>query len=502
MVLTFGVYVGTSTVTGLLEAGLSTVVELKKLDSEFLVAGEDRICESISWELRNVSSCDWFCWWTLLISDKTPSTSMSLNGSSPLLLKNSDSVLFGFASLSTDKFETFETFDTFEKSAAMSIIGALACQKDSYLRSLATKVVSCNQQGNRYQVELEDTVLFPEGGGQPSDTGRILVGEQSLDVESVIRSGLKALHIVDKPLELGTTVNLNVNWEKRFDHMQQHTGQHLLSAILDKRDLPTLGWNMGEMINYVELPRKLTDSEKVEVANEVNSKITANLPITVEVPPDREVDSVKGVMRIIHIGDLDANACCGTHLKSAGQIKGIVLLNQVSGKGSNSRLNFIAGDRIFRYTESSHEILRSLSSSTSVQAEQLVDKVNALVVSSKKLQSRESALLKELATRTAEELKQTLSEGKTVVFHRPDVGLDFLNQMFKELKDSPGTVVLLSGEGKDGGAAIVFGENTTEVSAKLKELLTGLKGGGKGKFQGKVASYGKGELEKVKQQWT
>ncbi|KAH3676803.1 hypothetical protein OGATHE_001293 [Ogataea polymorpha] len=383
----------------------------------------------------------------------------------------------------------------------MSIIGALACQKDSYLKSLTTTVIACHKKGSKYEVELEDTVLFPEGGGQPSDTGKISSGSDILEVESVIRAGLKALHLVDKPLETGAPVNLSVDWERRFDHMQQHTGQHLLSAVLDKRNLPTLSWNMGDIINYIEIPRKLTDTEREEVTKEVNSYITQNLPISVEVPPDREVDEVKGVMRIIHIGDLDSNACCGTHLKNSGQIKGIVLLNQIAGKGGNSRLNFIAGDRIFKFAETSHSILRALNSATSVQSEQLVDKVNDLVTATKRLQNRQSTLLKELALLTAADLKTKAEEKKIVFFHRADVGLDFLNQMFKELKDQPGTFVLLSGEGKDGGAALVFGEDTEQVSKELKETLSGLKGGGKGKFQGKVSVYGKGELEALKRKW-
>lgn len=131
--------------------------------------------------------------------------------------------------------------------------------------------------------------------------------------------------------------------------MQQHTGQHLLSAVLDRYNLPTLSWNMGEVINYVELPRKLSEEEINKFNAEVNDEITRNIPIKIEVPTEEGpgVHEEKGVMRVVHIGELDSNPCCGTHLSSTGQIDHynsgydykVILENSAINKKKSSIIN-------------------------------------------------------------------------------------------------------------------------------------------------------------------
>ncbi|GME79083.1 unnamed protein product [Ambrosiozyma monospora] len=234
-----------------------------------------------------------------------------------------------------------------------TIVGALACQKDSYLKQLITRVVSCTESkpvpvtstsssGKKskkkskqqqsapsepaktvYEVEFEDTVLFPEGGGQPSDSGTItLINEEgksvteptTIPVHSIQRVGLRAIHMCPEPLTVGQKVLLKVDWRRRFDFMQQHTGQHLLSAILDRFDefdqeklvnpteikprdgskekvLPTLGWHMGvdTDINYIEIPKKLTQPQLDLLSNTITEFITANLPVYLTtLPPPSE----------------------------------------------------------------------------------------------------------------------------------------------------------------------------------------------------------------------
>ena len=172
-------------------------------------------------------------------------------------------------------------------AATSTIVGALACQKNSFLKTLNTKVVSSyefippatakeKQNKNKkdspkelkYGVEFEDTVLFPEGGGQPFDKGTITIlnngaavasEPKTVEVNAILRDKLKAVHIVDEPLEPGTQVKLQVDWDRRLDIMQQHTGQHLLSAVFDTLKLDTLSWSMGDIINYIELPEKVSD---------------------------------------------------------------------------------------------------------------------------------------------------------------------------------------------------------------------------------------------------
>lgn len=161
----------------------------------------------------------------------------------------------------------------------------------------------------------------PPGGGQPTDHGTVTPlsspTNEPIQIKSIQRQGLQCVYHSPQPLEPGTRVRQEVDFGRRWDHMQQHTGQHLLSAIMDKYDnLESVGWGMGADgdINYIDLPRKPSDEEMRTIQEKCNEAIRNNLKITVETPDDAKSDSLpedydkeKGVVRIIKIGDIDAN---------------------------------------------------------------------------------------------------------------------------------------------------------------------------------------------------
>lgn len=431
-----------------------------------------------------------------------------------------------------------------------TIVGALACQKNSFLKSFQTLVISCNEyepimtskdkqnKGKKkeekvpteklYAVELEDTILFPEGGGQPSDTGSILLPNlKQVEVKQVLRKELTAVHVVPEAVEPGSLVTLNVDWDRRIDIMQQHTGQHLISAVFDGYDLETLSWSMGDMINYIELPRKIDDDLIEEVSKKVNNLILENLPITVTTPDEHggeidtkkipdDYDMSKGIVRVVKIGDLDANPCCGTHLTYTGQIQAVSFLHQVNIRGGNSRLHFICGSRVSKQLANYHKLLKEILGNTlSCQIEEVLTKVADLNANYKKVQSRESGLLKQLANIRAVEVftKFKNGEGSIATVYREDNGPEYLTLFQKELttlingnKDSgvnvsdKFTVVLINGDYKsgNGGMVKILGPQADEILSELKKLITNMKGGGKGaSFQGKVTKYEKGEVETV-----
>ena len=238
------------------------------------------------------------------------------------------------------------------------VVGDLACQRDSYLRTIDSEVISCvewsppktngskksskngasaNEPEKFYLIEFQDSVLFPEGmsskhvtllppltllgGGQPTDHGTLLPlsspSAEPIKINSIQRQGLQCVYHSPQPLDPGTRVRQDVDFKRRWDHMQQHTGQHLLSAIMDKyENLESVGWGMGAEgeINYIDLPRKPTDEEMQTIQEECNEAIRNNLKISVETPDDAKSDSLpedydkeKGIVRIIKIGDIDAN---------------------------------------------------------------------------------------------------------------------------------------------------------------------------------------------------
>ncbi|KAK9464905.1 Threonyl/alanyl tRNA synthetase [Lipomyces arxii] len=409
-----------------------------------------------------------------------------------------------------------------------AVVGALACQVDSYLDTFETVVVSCKpveflpvKNGKKskvivptedaaYEVEFKDTILFPEGGGQPSDHGMILAGGKEIPVLAIRRESLTALHKVQTPLEPDTKVKMELDWKRRFDHMQQHSGQHLVSAILDQMEVPTLSWSLGEKMSYVEIPRKLTEEEVLSVEDRCNNVISQGLDITVEVPdkdlvkkdklPD-DYDQERGILRVVHIGDLDANPCCGTHLKNTKEMNAISLLHQVGIRGANSRLYFLIGDRVRAYAREMNTLTRSLNAKLSCQTEEIETKITKLDSQMRDSYKSEKQWMAEVASLEAARIKTELAECKKVYVYRPEQStLVYFNMLMAELKLEPGSgvVVLACGTGKTGGALVVIGDNADKVAAEIRDagVVKELKGGGKGvKWQGKVMAWEKGEPE-------
>lgn len=390
-----------------------------------------------------------------------------------------------------------------------AIVGALACQRNSFLKTLRTHVVACREfeplggkkDGKLYEVEFEDTVLFPEGGGQPHDTGVVTANSAKIDVVRVLRRQLSAVHIVGEKLEEGTPVEMAVDWARRLDVMQQHTGQHLISAVFDSLGLETLLWLMGDPVSYIELPRRVDDATVAAAAAEINRLIVDNLPVTVDagsgeedtshIPKDYSLEH--GVVRVVSIGDMDRNPCCGTHLQSTGQIQAVALLHQANVRGGHSKLHFACGGRVPRLAMSHHGLARASGALLLCQTDEVPLKIGDLLDSYRRAQQRETALLKQLAALEAARVRRELLAVDVAVVHHESPA--FLAMVQKEVK-TEGTVVYLSGKGKEGGTVKVTGDRTDEIAQLIQERVA-VKGGGRGLFQGKIAAFGKGELEAV-----
>lgn len=215
---------------------------------------------------------------------------------------------------------------------------AFQCQRDSYMKQFDTSVVSCepveikleNKKLKGFNVKLKDTILFPEGGGQPDDLGTIA----GVPVLRVMKHGPEAVHFISSALEKGQEVHITLDWDRRFDHMQQHSGQHLITALADTMfGYKTTSWELGRQRSSIELNTaavKPREMEALEAA--VNEKIRAHVPVTVQLLSinDPAVEKVRsrglpedhaGPIRIIDIEGVDANMCCGTHVSNLSHLQ-------------------------------------------------------------------------------------------------------------------------------------------------------------------------------------
>jgi len=391
------------------------------------------------------------------------------------------------------------------------------CQRDSFAKELETEVVSCKpvtrkieidgkkQQISGCEVVCKDTVLFPEGGGQNTDKGTI----SGTSVVTVTRQGPTAVHFLSSPKEWveGEKVVQVVDWTRRFDNMQQHSGQHLISAVLEREhSINTMSWWMAENtgkkvgVSYIELDKPVSDSVLWEVEDRCNSVIQSALAMTVTTYEvgDPALDEAHtrglpadhtGPVRLVAIPGVDSNLCCGTHVSCTSQLQVIKLVKAESSKDKKHWLYFLVGGRVTAYLQHCLVRERALTKILNNAPEEHVELVDKMAKSLKIVKKTNSNLLKELAIEEANKIKQSSPKPLYCVVHKKDGDSDFISTFLKELDDNDLLCVVTVGDEKTGpGQLVVTGEAVIvqEIGKKLCTLLDG-KGGGKGqRFNAKI----------------
>lgn len=221
-----------------------------------------------------------------------------------------------------------------------------------YARELDTIVVSCHACKEGYEIVLKDTIFYPEGGGQPCDKGTI----QGITVLDVKRKKDQIIHILKQPLPLGEQVHCTINWEHRYDLMQNHTGEHIFSGVVKQLyGYSNVGFHMGEYI-CADFNGELTELDIQEVERQVNQAIWANLSVQeIFCSPSettkydyRSKIAIEGTTRIISIAGYDMCACCGMHVKNTGEI-GICKVINFEKLRNKTRVFLLSGRRAFVY---------------------------------------------------------------------------------------------------------------------------------------------------------
>lgn len=387
------------------------------------------------------------------------------------------------------------------------------CQRHCYETKYTTKVVSCKPakldvvvDGKKKKVEcfevvFEDTIFFPEGGGQPDDRG-LAGGVAVLRVER--RKG-EAVHYLAEPLEEGASVTQEVDWTRRHDHMQQHSAQHLVTAVADDMyGYATTSWYLAEAVSHIELNTdRMTEEEVAKVEEVANQKIREATPVSIREfeasDPDLKKirtrglpEDVVGPVRVVSIEGVDANMCCGTHVRNLADLQAVKLLRTEKGKAGRTLLFFVAGNRLLRYfgeCVSRERQLNTLLHSSAADHIRLVEK------NQKDLKTAQKSIKEALKDIAVFEAKTFLAQDpRPPVFfhHRRDGDTDYLNAIVNEMNDESILKVLTAGEDKGRGNLLVHGPPAlvAQLGPRICELLEG-RGGGKTRFSGKVARLGR-----------
>lgn len=340
--------------------------------------------------------------------------------------------------------------------------------EDSYLKEFKAKVLKKIKIDNRPAVVLDETAFYPTSGGQPCDKGVI----QDVPIVEVVEDNDEIIHILKEELneKINSRVVGKIDWNRRFDHMQQHSGQHILSAAFEKLwNADTVSFYLGDEICTLDIMKDNIISEEVKEAEILSNNIVLeNKPIKVyfvdqeranelnlrKIPPQKED------IRIVEIKDFDICACCGTHCGTTGEV-GLIKILKWEKRGVKIRLDFICGKRSLKDYYWKNELIKNISNKLTIKDTELGETVERMLEERKETRKE----LKEIKEKLQEyEAKRLIDESSI-----RDDGIRIINKVFEEknfqevrglvqnIINLDNSVVVLAGiKNKGEGAKILF----------------------------------------------
>lgn len=358
--------------------------------------------------------------------------------------------------------------------------------KDPYQKAFTAKMLQQFRVPDGYAVELNQTCFYATSGGQPNDLGTL----NSIAVKDVRMDGAQLLHIVPAVLPEGS-VEGAINWERRFDHMQQHTGQHILSAAFYKLfSAETSSFHLGEEFCSIELNQPSLTESQVQQAEQLANQVIfqAEQVKAFFVDPERASEyqlrkqsDLTESLRIIQINDFDLSPCSGTHVKNTGEV-GMIFISGHEKLSNSVKITFVCGKRVHYRYKKDLAVLKDLSKTLTTSFELLPDSIGKLQAQLKDLRKENNRFKEEsLKNEAAELIHQSRNwNGKSLlirVWDRPYSDLRFLAQRLSEAENSLG--VLVSARDR----RVVFFKNPVvdfDLKGAFQKFLssTGAKGGG------------------------
>ena len=359
--------------------------------------------------------------------------------------------------------------------------------QDAYLTEFTAEVTDIEERDGKPWAILDRTAFYPEGGGQPGDRGRI--GEaQVLDTQ---KDGDRIHHLLDRSVLPGE-YPCKIDWTHRFDYMQQHTGQHIISAALYRNhDISTVAVHQGEEYTSVETDQSGMSEEVLSaVESESNELIRRDLPVVVDSKREEELapgelrrrPTKKGVIRVVSIGEVDSVACGGVHTARTAEVGLIKLLGTETIRGRIRTLWKIGG-RAYDDYRMKHRAVTEIGTLLSSPPEEVLERTRKLEEKLRETEYRRRELELLLTRRRAEELAGSTAGSSAIIagiVEEPYVDFTELMKLLSEKADRLSVVVYLGGDTPQWGIS-----DSREATIDQKELRDGLllpleaKGGGR-----------------------
>lgn len=373
--------------------------------------------------------------------------------------------------------------------------------EDAYQKTFEATVTDCRKGKKGYEIVLDRTVFYPEGGGQPGDIGYLQSGDQKVEITDTHEKDGEILHFCGQPLEIGSKVTGNINWEYRFDLMQNHSGEHMVSGLVhSKYGYNNVGFHMGKDVITVDFDGEFTLEDMAEFERLANERVWANERVEITSYTEEEAKSVEyrskkelhGMVRIVTFPGADVCACCGTHVDYTGEIGLIKLISLQKWKGG-VRMEMLSGRRALEYVADICRQNQQISVALSAKPMETAQAVEHLKSTQLEQQFCVGALEQKLFQNMA---KQYAGSGSVLIFEE-GLTADSVRKLTAEIMEvCEGRCVVCSGD-DESGYKYAMGEKDGDLRALVKELNSALNGRGGGKpffVQGSVSASRK-EIE-------
>lgn len=369
--------------------------------------------------------------------------------------------------------------------------------EDAHMRTFTARVASCAPGKHGFDVVLDRTCFYPEGGGQAGDTG-LLGGVRVTDTHE--RDG-EVVHYCGSPLEVGAEVAGEIDWDARFERMQLHSGEHILSGLAHKHfGYENVGFHMGADFVTIDFNGMLDDAQLAMLEREANEAVWQDLPVEVTYPSPEELKTIPyrskkeltGQVRIVTIPGADICACCGTHVSSTGEI-GLIKIFSCVKFHDGVRLEILCGRRALAYLSEIAEQNRRVSGLLSAKPLETAAAVRRLLDAEAAQKQRAAGLEEAVFAQKA----QALAGAGNVLLFEPAMNPDSLRRLTDLVMSAcGGRAAVFAGSDADGYKYAV-GEQDGDLRQLVKELNAQLHGRGGGKpffAQGSVQA-GRAEIE-------
>lgn len=368
--------------------------------------------------------------------------------------------------------------------------------EDSYKTEFEAKVLACEEVekkvGKVYQVWLDQTLFFPEEGGQSPDMGTI-DGIEVLDVQ--IKDEVIA-HTLVSPLTVGATVKGVVDWQHRFYNMQQHSGEHIFSGIVHNRfGFDNVGFHLSDSIVTMDFNGVISAEEIAEIETAVNKAIVENIPVEVSFPTKEELKTleyrskieIEGQVRIVTIPGYDVCACCAPHVRRTGEIGMLKVMNVQSYKGG-VRVSILCGFRALEAFRQKADIITELMAQFSTNQEAIVENVVKLKNTNQTMKNKLAAAKQELMEYKVSAIPE---DATNAILFESDLETPVVRNVVNGLVEKfAGISAVFVGNDENGYQFIVGSKNKDcrQIAAALRENLSARGGGSDKMIQGSVAA--------------